>query len=127
MDDLVSREMVRKVMLDMHDHGPTMLTKSDISRWVDMIPAEKPRTKCIAEIRLEPDELLDRIEEKHGLVRRDPGKWEDEGISSSLIEEWQSARCSNCGKYHTTPYLYYFKKYDYCPSCGAYMGGETDG
>lgn len=40
MDDLVRREMVRKVMLDMHDLGPTMVTKSDISRLVDMIPAE---------------------------------------------------------------------------------------
>lgn len=38
------------------------------------------------------------------------------------IEQWQSARCSICGKYHTTPYMYYFSNYNYCPNCGAKMG-----
>lgn len=37
------------------------------------------------------------------------------------IEQWQSAKCSVCGKYHTTPYLYHFHWYDYCPSCGTKM------
>ena len=37
------------------------------------------------------------------------------------IEQWQSARCSICGKYHTTPYMYYFYNYNYCPHCGAKM------
>ena len=37
------------------------------------------------------------------------------------IEEWQSARCSVCGKYHTTPYMYYFDNFNYCPYCGAKM------
>lgn len=39
------------------------------------------------------------------------------------IEEWQSARCSVCGKYHTTPYMYYFDNFNYCPNCGARMDG----
>ena len=60
------------------------------------------------------------------------GEWGDKEVfcetdDDHIIDEWQSARCSNCGKYHTTPYLYCFTKYDYCPNCGAYMGGETDG
>ena len=37
------------------------------------------------------------------------------------IEKWQSARCSVCGKYHTTPYMYYFDNFNYCPYCGAKM------
>lgn len=37
------------------------------------------------------------------------------------IKQWQSARCSKCGKYNTTPYLYYFDDYNYCPNCGAKM------
>ena len=37
------------------------------------------------------------------------------------IPQWQSARCSNCGKYHTTPYQYYFDKFPYCPFCGEKM------
>lgn len=30
------------------------------------------------------------------------------------VDELQSARCSACGKYHTTPYSYYFNEYNYC-------------
>ena len=51
---------------------------------------------------------------------RKTGKWEERGVSTEkAIDEWQSARCSVCGLYHTTPYLYYFNHYNYCPSCGA--------
>lgn len=38
-----------------------------------------------------------------------------------IIEEWQSAMCSVCHRYHTTPYLYYFNDYNFCPNCGADM------
>lgn len=39
------------------------------------------------------------------------------------VEEWQSATCSVCGRYHTTPYAYYFDDFNYCPNCGAKMKG----
>lgn len=42
----------------------------------------------------------------------------------AVIEEWQSAKCSACGSYHTTPYMYYFDNYNYCPHCGARMRGD---
>lgn len=47
--------------------------------------------------------------------------------AKEAIEEWQSARCSVCGKYHTTPYMYYFDEFKFCPNCGSYMGGGEDG
>ena len=54
-------------------------------------------------------------------VRR--GRWIERhhaySDEESPIEEWQSAKCSVCGKYHTTPYMYYFTDYHYCPHCGA--------
>lgn len=51
------------------------------------------------------------------------GKWIEREIveDGKAIEEWQSARCSVCGRYHTTPYLYCFKDFNYCPNCGAKM------
>lgn len=53
------------------------------------------------------------------------GEWlEREVIDDKVIKEWQSARCSVCDKYHTTPYMYYFSRYNYCPNCGAKMGVE---
>ena len=59
------------------------------------------------------------------------GEWLEKEIvsdndSSPIITQWQSARCSVCDKYHTTPYSYYFSDYNYCPNCGADMRGETD-
>lgn len=54
------------------------------------------------------------------------GEWEEceivqERGDEPIIDEWQSARCSVCGKYHTTPYMYYFDHFNYCPNCGADM------
>ena len=61
---------------------------------------------------------------------RGVGEWEQKeifGVEETTIEQMQSACCSVCGKYHTTPYSYYFSKYNYCPSCGARLGnGGTD-
>lgn len=55
------------------------------------------------------------------------GKWlEKEVISDKVIEEWQSAKCSKCNLYHTTPYMYYFSNYKFCPNCGARMEVEND-
>ena len=62
------------------------------------------------------------------------GKWEEKTVFNymdedvCIVEEWQSARCSVCGKYHTTPYMYHFDHFNYCPNCGAKMDkkGETD-
>ena len=55
------------------------------------------------------------------------GRWLERHMvhDAHLIDEWQSALCSRCGKYHTTPYLYYFENYNYCPNCGAKMEGES--
>lgn len=49
------------------------------------------------------------------------GRWEEKTVSNCRIDEWQSARCSVCGRYHTTPYMYYFTGFKYCPNCGAVM------
>ena len=54
------------------------------------------------------------------------GKWEERKVSDkNCIDEWQTACCSVCHKYHTTPYMYYFDNYNYCPNCGARMDGAT--
>lgn len=52
------------------------------------------------------------------------GKWiEKEICETRRKEEMQVAKCSNCEKYLTTPYIYSFNHYNYCPHCGAKMGG----
>ena len=50
------------------------------------------------------------------------GTWKEKSvISADKLVSLQSARCSVCGKYHTTPYMYYFDDFNYCPNCGADM------
>ena len=61
------------------------------------------------------------------------GEWVEKEVLNNaddkalFIEEWQSARCSVCGKYHTTPYMYYFDNFNFCPNCGADMRGDGNG
>lgn len=55
------------------------------------------------------------------------GEWLEKEVFDNddrIIDQWQSAKCSVCGKWHTTPYMYYFSHYNFCPSCGAKMKGE---
>jgi len=42
----------------------------------------------------------------------------------NAIIEWQSAKCTNCNKYHTTPYMYYFDDFKFCPNCVRSMKNE---
>ena len=64
---------------------------------------------------------------KHELfIEPKKGQWEEKSVFEDSIQEWQSARCSVCNKYHTTPYLYYFDNFNYCPNCGALMEEETE-
>ena len=64
-------------------------------------------------------------------IDRPQGEWVEKtkfhnADDDPIIEEWQSAKCSVCGKYHTTPYLYYFDDYNFCPNCGCRMRGGKD-
>lgn len=53
------------------------------------------------------------------------GQWFEKEIvnesSDVIIGQWQVARCSVCRKDHTTPYMYFFTHFAYCPNCGAKM------
>lgn len=61
------------------------------------------------------------------IEERKKGKWEEKTIRNDVvIDEWQSARCPVCKKYHTTPYMYFFQDYNYCPTCGARMVNDED-
>ena len=72
-----------------------------------------------------------RVILKNAQPERKKGEWIEKEVTyldaleaKDIITEWQSAKCSACGKYHTTPYMYYFDDYDYCPNCGSYNGGK---
>lgn len=57
------------------------------------------------------------------------GQWTERHVDTleeTTIDAWQSARCSVCGLYHTTPYLYSFTDYKFCPNCGARMKEDEE-
>lgn len=76
------------------------------------------------------------VSDIYDMVKKEPtvepkrGRWVERRVSyvpDSDIYEMQSAKCSACGLYHTTPYQYFFKDYKFCPHCGAKMeGGENN-
>ena len=64
--------------------------------------------------------------------KRKTGSWTEKhhayADEEKVIEEWQSCKCSVCGRYDTRPYLYYFNEPNFCSWCGADMrGGEHNG
>lgn len=63
------------------------------------------------------------------IEERKKGKWIERhhayADEEKVIEEWQSCKCSICGRYDTRPYLYYFSEPRFCSWCGADMRGET--
>lgn len=65
------------------------------------------------------------------VVERKKGKWTEKEVihaeeAKEVITEWQSCRCSVCGRYHTQPYMYYFDNPNYCDFCGADMRKEAE-
>lgn len=59
------------------------------------------------------------------IEERKTGKWVERhhayADEEKAIEEWQSCKCSVCGRYDTRPYLYYFSEPRFCSWCGAKM------
>ena len=52
------------------------------------------------------------------------GNWTDKSIFYSEEEQidlWQTCQCSECGRWDTRPYMYYFSEPNYCSYCGAKM------
>ena len=76
------------------------------------------------------DEVVNMLE---NLPSADPelikGVWTECEVLDSAdydIPQWQSAKCSNCGKYHTTLYEYKLNLAQYCTNCGAKMNDDND-
>ena len=104
-DEYIKREDAEKALIDQcYCTGYGGLTKIDIQYVMEKIPS------------------VDVAPVVHG-------EWLEKGTihdeNADVIDEWQTALCSVCNKYHTTPYSYYFTDYNFCPNCGARMDGGT--
>ena len=122
-DDLIKRSDALSAAGDMS------YIAFEIRKKIRMIPSADVPYKVLAHIDLDPDEVVERM--KHLQIEVNPaeGTWEEKETfcvtdDDPIIPQWQSARCSECGKYHTTPYMYYFNDFNFCPNCGAKMNKE---
>ena len=73
--------------------------------------------------------VIDIIENLPTAEPEQKGEWLEKEVFDNVdyeIPEWQTEKCSVCGKYHTTPYMYNFSTYKYCPNCGAEMTRSED-
>ena len=110
MTDLISRQEAIDALREIEF---SLLMGGEDSKEVRLIRAEKAQ---------------DTIEQLPSAQPK-KGKWKEqaiENVKAAGIEEVQVAKCSACGLYHTTPYMYYFTEYKYCPNCGARMVSEDE-
>ena len=85
----------------------------------------------VSAIKAVPSAQPDHLREPTKMIERKTGWWEAKEVAdndSKIITQWQSCKCSECGRYDTRPYLYYFNEPNFCSFCGAAMTeGEQDG
>ena len=106
MSDLIDRRMAIGVLLGCTEHKGRIQFDKAVAGINKLPPAQPEQPEPKRGEWLERD-VIDEPKGKH-------------------ITQWQSARCSVCGRYHTTPYLYSFTHYNFCPNCGADMREETE-
>lgn len=119
MDDLISRQDAIKnahfPMID--DAGYEVVRVDDILA----LPPAKPKTKCIAQIRINRDDMEDLVNKKVNeivdkMVEPKMGEWVD------IDNYYRMATCSYCHKVTMfEKWGKYTKPYNYCPNCGADM------
>lgn len=74
------------------------------------------------------DQLLDLPSAQ---PERKKGHWTEKEVmyikdTKDAIDAWQSCKCSECGRYDTRPYMYFFVEPMFCSYCGAEMKGENE-
>lgn len=66
--------------------------------------------------------------EGYKAAHEETGEWTEISVHDVYedVMEWQSARCSKCKRYHTTPFMYSYYSYPFCPRCGARMEAKNE-
>ena len=96
------------------------LVKEAGKLWSEMPDGEELSKELMKAINHAP--TIDAVPVKHG-------QWTEQHVdyaSDCAIDEIQELKCSVCGLYHTTPYMYNITHYKFCPNCGAKMDLEDE-
>ena len=89
---------------------------------IEGLPSTEPKTKCIAQIRIDRDDMKDLVNEKVNeivdkMAEPKTGRWTNK--HGRAIPDEYCVYCSRCKKWSE-------RASDYCPNCGAYMRGADD-
>lgn len=111
MSDTISRQAA--IAYAISGRVRTLPTSEDGENW---IRTEDVRQSLLTMPSAEPIDVPEK----------NVGKWTEKKVihadeAKEIITEWQSCKCSICGRYDTRPYLYYFDEPNFCSWCGAEM------
>ena len=105
------------------------ISREDALKALDEMSYKSPHESATSVVRKKHfGEILEKFIMQQPSAQK-KGKWlEKERIEENLkwADGLQSAKCSVCGRYHTTPYMYSFTDYNFCPHCGADMREEEE-
>lgn len=123
MDDLVSRQGAIDAWDKLSKRGRT-----EFDQVLMTLPSAEPKTKCVAQIRRNRDDIEDLVNEIIEKVAEPKiGKWVE--VEKNEYEGFSivNMRCNQCGRY---AYLVLPKGtqcvYDYCPWCKTDMRGKEE-
>ena len=127
MDDLVSRQDVIDALMNDADWADAIPT-------IKSLPSSEPTTKCIAQIRIDRDDLQDLVNEKvneivETMSEPKTGRWirkEKEINDCDGHRAYYWYECDNCGARPPKDQWGQEWNSDFCPNCGADMRGEQD-
>ena len=94
----------------------------EVAEWLkEYFPSAEAKTKCIAQINIDADEVVKRIKDEYEIADRPQGEWlVYEGRWKDLDYYPPKCKCNQCG-YEEELYILNAKPTNYCPNCGAKM------
>lgn len=112
--------------------SPIEIVEGEVELFVEDKILKAVQEACI---QVDKDELLkalayDREQYEKGYHDGQPkeAEWEQIQvfeIGITTIDRLQSTYCPVCHRYHTTPYVYSYNHYEYCPNCGTKMNKKV--
>ena len=137
MDDVISRQDTINEIKNVFDdilccNVSVRKGLPEAVRRIEMMPSAEPKTKCVAQIRIDRADIEDLVNEKVNeivdkMIEPKIGEWVE--VEKNEYEGFSivNMRCNQCGRY---AYLVLPKGtksvYDYCPWCKADMRGDIE-
>lgn len=117
MDDVISRQDTINEIKNVFDdilccNVSVRKGLPEAVRRIEMMPSAEPKTKCIAQIRINRDDMEDLVNKK----------------VNEIVDKMVEPKKGAWGAHGECPYCGYLRQWDddnFCANCGANMRGDT--